>query len=108
MRRIGKGLTSGEKRQMKSGGSRTKEGDAAGRRKQPNVLLSGNCFYCLGDRGSVHGVLPDMVVLYVTEKANTLQEAFEEFEQFENDLGEKMRLNMIVGVHTRAYYESIK
>lgn len=64
------------------------------------------CFYCLGDRPDVHGELPDLVVLYITERATCVEEALREFEEYEKELGEPMRLNVIVHSDHVAYFDS--
>lgn len=64
------------------------------------------CFYCLGDRPDVHGELPDLVVLYIAERASSVEEALREFEEYEKELGENMRLNVIVHSDQVAYFES--
>jgi hypothetical protein len=65
-----------------------------------------SCFYCLGDRPSVHGELPDLVVLYITERATSVEEALREFEEYEKECGEDMRLNVIVHSDHVTYFES--
>jgi hypothetical protein len=64
------------------------------------------CFYCLGDRPEVHGELPDLVVLYITERATSAEEALREFEQYEKELNEPMCLNVIVHSDHVTYFES--
>ena len=78
------------------------------REMNPVPVLGRDCFYCLGDRPDVHGTLPDMVVLYISERASSFEEAFREFEEHESEAGEKMRLNVILRVTSAAYYDSIR
>lgn len=65
------------------------------------------CFYCLGDRPSVHGSLSDLVVLYITDQATSFEEAYREFESFERTVAEPMRLNTIVRSDGTLFFESI-
>jgi hypothetical protein len=78
------------------------------REMNPVPVLGRDCFYCLGDRPDVHGTLPDMVVLYISEGATSFAEAFREFEEYESEAGERMRLNVILRVTSAGYYDSIK
>ena len=66
------------------------------------------CFYCLGDRPDVHGVLSDLVVLYIAERAASFEEALREFEEYEKHTGEPMRLNVIVRSDGVTYFESFE
>ncbi len=73
--------------------------------RNPSGTNSTPCFYCLGDRPDVHGVLADLVVLYITEHACSFEEALREFEEYEKDTSELMRLNVIVRSDGVTYFE---
>jgi len=65
------------------------------------------CYYCLGDRPDVHGILSDMVVLYIAEKAGSFDEALREFEEFKKETHEAMRLNVIVKCQSARYFQPV-
>jgi len=70
--------------------------------------IRGTKFYCFGDRIDQYGTLEDFVVLYVTERAKTYEEAEKEFLSYSKHEGERFRLSIIVKSSSQKYYEDIE
>ena len=78
------------------------------RARVASAISRKRCFFCLGDRPDLTGELSDMIVLFVSEDAQSVREALAEFEAYEKSTSERMRLNAIVRSDSETYFESIK